>query len=68
MKLMTPGQISRMPKKRLHPVPKGERPIYDKKNWPFNTEVFKEAEKIAGQNGYKIQYMFPMMKEIKNIV
>ena len=24
-----------------------------KKNWPFNTEVFKEAEKIAGQNGYK---------------
>lgn len=32
---------------------KGERPIYDKKNWPFNTEVFKEAEKIAGQNGYK---------------
>ena len=53
MKLMTPGQISRMPKNDCILFLKGERPIYDKKNWPFNTEVFKEAEKIAGQNGYK---------------
>ena len=53
MKLMTPGQISRMPKNDCILFLKGERPIYDKKNWPFNTEVFKEAEKIAGQNGYR---------------
>lgn len=53
MKLMTPGQISRMPKNDCILFLKGERPIYDKKNWSFNTEVFKEAEKIAGQNGYK---------------
>ena len=53
MKLMTPGQISRMPKNDCILFLKGEHPIYDKKNWPFNTEVFKEAEKIAGQNGYK---------------
>ena len=44
MKLMTPGQISRMPKNDCILFLKGERPIYDKKNWPFNTEVFKEAE------------------------
>jgi len=47
MKLMTPGQISRMPKNDCILFLKGERPIYDKKNWPFNTEVFKEAEKIT---------------------
>ena len=32
---------------------KGERPIYDKKNWPFDTEKFKEAQKLAGKTGYK---------------
>lgn len=53
MKLMTPGQISRMPKDDCILFLKGERPIYDKKNWSFSTDVFKEAEKVAGQNGYK---------------
>lgn len=53
MKLMTPGQISRMPKNDCILFLKGERPIYDKKNWPFATEIFKEAQEIAGQNGYK---------------
>ncbi len=56
-----------MPKNDCILFLKGERPIYDKKNWPFNTEVFKEAEKIADKMAIKIQYMFPMMKEIKNI-
>lgn len=53
MKLMTPGQISRMPKNDCILFLKGERPIYDKKNWPFDTDVFKESQKIAGKNGYK---------------
>ena len=53
MKLMTPGQISRLPKDDCILFLKGERPIYDKKNWSFTTESFKEAERIAGENGYK---------------
>lgn len=53
MKLMTPGQVSRMPKNDCILFLKGERPIYDKKNWSFDTEVFKEAQEIAGKNGYK---------------
>ena len=53
MKLMTPGQVSRMPKNDCILFLKGERPIYDKKNWPFDTEKFKEAQKLAGKNGYK---------------
>ena len=44
MKLMTPGQISRMPKNDCILFLKGERPIYDKKNWPFNAEVNEEEE------------------------
>ena len=42
-----------MPKNDCILFLKGERPIYDKKNWPFATEIFKEAQEIAGQNGYK---------------
>lgn len=53
MKLMTPGQVSRMPKNDCILFLKGERPIYDKKNWPFDTEKFKEAQKLAGKTGYK---------------
>ena len=53
IKLMTPGQISRLPKDDCILFLKGERPIYDKKNWSFTTESFKEAERIAGENGYK---------------
>lgn len=42
-----------MPKNDCILFLKGERPIYDKKNWSFDTEVFKEAQEIAGKNGYK---------------
>lgn len=53
MKLMTPGQISRLHKDYCILFLKGERPIYDKKNWPYETEIFKEAKRVAGENGYK---------------
>ena len=39
MKLMTPGQVSRMPKNDCILFLKGERPIYDKKNWSL--DVYK---------------------------
>lgn len=53
MKLMTPGEVSRMPKDDCILFLKGERPIYDRKNWPFDTALFKEAMEKAGKNGYK---------------
>ena len=54
IRLICPGVINFIPALLICRLPLPcECPIYDKKNWPFNTEVFKEAEKIAGQNGYK---------------
>lgn len=52
MKLMTPGQVSRMPKDDCILFLEGYRPIYDKKNWPFHTREFQQAERAAGKQGY----------------
>lgn len=52
MKLMTPGQVSRIPKDDCILFLEGYRPIYDKKNWPFHTKEFKQAESLAGKQGY----------------
>lgn len=52
MKLMTPGQVSRMPKDDCILFMEGYRPIYDKKNWPFHTKEFQQAERAAGKQGY----------------
>lgn len=52
MKLMTPGQVSRMPKDDCILFLEGYRPIYDKKNWPFHTKEFQQAERAAGKQGY----------------
>ena len=46
---------------------KGERPIYDKKNWPFNTEVFKEAESKIQQGGHLIVYQGALISEYSKI-
>lgn len=52
MKLMTPGQVSRMPKDDCILFLEGYCPIYDKKNWPFHTKEFQQAERAAGKQGY----------------
>lgn len=52
MKLMTPGQVSRMPKDDCILFLEGYRPIYDKKNWPFHTKEFQQEERAAGKQGY----------------
>lgn len=31
----------------------GQYPIRDRKNFPFNTPIWKESKKLAGKNGYK---------------
>lgn len=53
IKLMTPGQVARMPKNDCILFVEGWRPIYDQKNWPFATDEFKKAKEIAGEQGYK---------------
>lgn len=53
MKLMTPGQVSRMPKDDCILFIEGCRPVYDKKNWPFHTKAFKQAEELSGKEGYR---------------
>ncbi len=52
MKLMTPEQVREMPNRDCILLIEGMRPIYDRKNRPFATEVWKEAEAAAGEKGY----------------
>ena len=51
--LMTPAEVKRMPRKDCIIFLEGQYPIYDQKNFPFNTERWKEAKRLAGKNGYK---------------
>ena len=52
MKLMTPEQVREMPNRDCILMIEGMRPIYDRKNRPFHTSVWKEAEALAGKHGY----------------
>lgn len=52
-KLMTPGEVRRMNRKYCLIFVEGQYPIYDKKAIPFNEEWWKEAERLAGKEGYK---------------
>lgn len=52
MKLMTPEQVREMPNRDCILMIEGMRPVYDRKNRPFNTSVWKEAEALAGKHGY----------------
>ncbi|MBR0341628.1 MAG: type IV secretory system conjugative DNA transfer family protein [Oscillospiraceae bacterium] len=52
MKLMTPEQVREMPNRDCILMIEGMRPVYDRKNRPFNTSVWKEAEALAGKYGY----------------
>ena len=52
MKLMTPEQVREMPNDNCILLIEGRKPIYDQKNKPFDTEIWKAAQKAAGKNGY----------------
>lgn len=49
---MTPEQVREMPNRDCILMIEGMRPVYDRKNRPFNTSVWKEAEALAGKHGY----------------
>lgn len=49
---MTPEQVRELPNNRVILLAEGLRPIYDMKNRPFHTAVWKEAEQLAGKHGY----------------
>ena len=51
--LMTPAEVKRMPRKDCIIFLEGQYPIYDRKNIIFNSKEWKEAEKLAGETGYK---------------
>lgn len=51
--LMTPAEVKRMPRKDCIIFIEGQYPIYDQKNLLFNTKIWKEAEILAGETGYK---------------
>lgn len=50
---MTPGEVKRMSRKDCLIFMEGQYPIRDRKNFPFNTPIWKESKKLAGKNGYK---------------
>ena len=52
MKLMTPEQVREMPNRDCILLIEGMKPVYDRKNRPFSTAFWKEAETAAGKNGY----------------
>ena len=52
MKLMTPEQVREMPNRDCILMIEGMKPVYDHKNRPFNTRIWKEAEALAGKQGY----------------
>lgn len=49
---MTPEQVREMPNRDCILLIEGMKPIYDRKNRPFATSIWKEAEAAAGVNGY----------------
>lgn len=51
--LMTPAEVKRMPREDCIIFLEGHYPIYDKKNLPFDTKRWKEAEQLEGEKGYK---------------
>ena len=51
--LMTPGEVKRMPRDHCIIFLEGYRPIYDKKAIPFQTDRWKEVERLAGKHGYR---------------
>ena len=52
MMLMKPDQVREMPNRDCILMIDGMKPIYDRKNRPFSTAQWKEAEKAAGERGY----------------
>lgn len=52
MKLMTPEQVREMPNRDCILLIEGMKPIYDRKNRPFATKQWREAEIAAGPDGY----------------
>ena len=52
MKLMTPEQVREMPNHDCILLIEGRKPVYDRKNRPFHTRIWKEAEAAAGPDGY----------------
>ena len=52
MKLMTPEQVREMPNRDCILLIEGMKPVYDRKNRPFATKQWKEAEIAAGPDGY----------------
>lgn len=51
--LMTPGEVKRMPRTECIIFLESRYPIYDRKAIPFNTKRWKEAERLAGKEGYR---------------
>lgn len=51
--LMTPGEVKRMDRKKCLIFMEGQYPIMDWKNLPFDTAVWKESKRLAGNTGYK---------------
>lgn len=51
--LMTPAEVRRMSRKDCLIFIEGQYPIFDRKAIPFRTKRWMEAEKLAGQNGYR---------------
>ena len=49
---MTPEQVREMPNRDCILLIEGMKPVYDRKNRPFSTAFWKEAEAAAGKNGY----------------
>ena len=49
---MTPEQVGEMPNRDCILMIEGMKPVYDRKNRPFNTRIWKEAEAAAGKTGY----------------
>ena len=50
---MTPGEVKRMDRKKCLIFMEGQYPIMDWKNLPFDTAVWKESKRLAGNTGYK---------------
>lgn len=52
---MTANKIREMPRDHCLLFLESYKPIYDEKNLPFATEVWKESERLAGKHGYRNQ-------------
>ncbi len=52
IKLMSESQIAKLNEDHCLITMQGYDPIYDRKNWPFETKIFKEARSLSGEIGY----------------